>query len=156
MTAETGSRIAEVGELLALADLTGITTYAISGERHSDGAVHEPQQEMLVAVREEQLGFETRIQLTQTTPEAKLVADIGATYTLERPVTLAPGIMNEFVERVGVMAIFPYLREAVSTTATRIGVPAPIYGLMRQGQVHLTPHSDVVDSDDDADEVVTD
>lgn len=137
MTAK--ATVASVMDLLAIADLTGITTYAISGERHGDGAEHETEQEMAVAVREGELGFETRIRMTQTTPEAKLVADIGATYTLEHPVDLAPGVMNEFVERVGVMAIFPYLREAVSTTATRIGVPAPIYGLMRQGQVHLTP-----------------
>jgi len=136
---ETRASVTSAAELVKFAELVAITTYTVSGERHEDDSEHETQQEMAVAVREGDRGFETRIRMTQTTPEAELIADIGATYTLTQPVDLAPGVMNEFVERVGVMAIFPYLREAVSTTATRLGVPAPVYGLMRQGQVHLTP-----------------
>lgn len=135
--------ITDVAELVGEVELTRVVTYAVIGTRHEEGVEVAEAQDLRVAVRDAERGFETRFRLSQTTPEAELVADVGAFFTLDSALKASPEAMREFVERVGIMTTFPYLRESLSTTATRLGVPVPILALLRQGQVtvELDPHS---------------
>lgn len=46
-------------------------------------------------------------------------------------------VVAEFIERVGLMAVFPFLREAVFTTASRLGVPPPVVEILRAGEASV-------------------
>jgi hypothetical protein len=78
-----------------------------------------------------------RITMTVHTPKARLAADIGVAYTFSEPLAVPQEIVAEFVEKVAVMAVFPFLRESVFTTATRLGVAPPVIGLLRAGDFHV-------------------
>jgi hypothetical protein len=125
-------------ELLPLIELTAITTYEVRGAR----VTREEQgvsgaDDLQVLVRGGDDSLETRVRMQVLTEEAELLADVGATYSFSEPLELPQEVVAEFVERVGVMAAFPYLREAIHTTATRLGVNVPVLGLLRSGSFSL-------------------
>jgi len=41
------------------------------------------------------------------------------------------------------VAAFPFLRESIFTTATRLGATAPVLGLLRAGQFRVGPAPDL-------------
>lgn len=53
--------------------------------------------------------------------------------------------MGEFLERVAMMAVYPFQREALATYATRLRVPVPTLGLVRQGEIDLQINTDSLD-----------
>ena len=136
----TAISVATAADLLPLVELTAITTYEISGQRvaEAEASVQEVGDDFQVMVRLGAQDLETRGRVRVQTSQAVLIADVSATYTFSEPVDLSSDVVGEFVERVGVMAIFPYLREAVHTTASRLGVDAPVLGLLRAGNFRIS------------------
>lgn len=129
-------------QLLPLVELTDITTFALVGVRKGnegdleegpDGATPPVEPQLEVRVRQSDGEIEARVRMTVRTLTEELVADIGATYSVEAGHEVTDRALEDFLERVAVMAIFPFLREAIHTTATRLGVAAPVIGLLRQG-----------------------
>ena len=126
-------------ELLEIAELTGIRTFEIRGQMldreapHGDLDVATPD----VAIRVAETAIETRMRLQITTEAAELVADMSAEYTLSEPVRLTRQVVEEFVERVGVMAVYPFVRESIFSTASRLGIDAPILGLLHAGSFQI-------------------
>jgi hypothetical protein len=47
------------------------------------------------------------------------------------------GVLEEFVDRVGVMALYPFVRESIFSTATRLRVKAPVLGLLLADAFHV-------------------
>ncbi|MFE5293010.1 hypothetical protein ACFQ8T_12585 [Isoptericola sp. NPDC056618] len=138
-------QVRTAADLLPFAELTSTTTYEVHGRRlPSDEA--RPEEDCAsnfnVLVRKELGELETRARVQVLTTEADLLADIGATYSFSEPLHLEEDVVQEFVERAGVMAVFPYLREAIQTTATRLGVDAPVLGLLRAGSFRLSLNTD--------------
>jgi len=43
----------------------------------------------------------------------------------------------DFIERVAIMAAFPFLREAIARMASRLEVDVPLIGLLKTGQFQL-------------------
>lgn len=134
-------RIADARELLEVAELTGVIVYEIHGRRNDPGEVvdDELRQELKVMARGDENRLETRIHMRQHTDDAALLADIGVEYTLSEPCDVSESVLHEFVERVGVMAVFPFLRESLVTTASRLGVNAPVLGLLHAGSFRVDP-----------------
>lgn len=87
--------------------------------------------------------FHTRFKLTFTEPGVVYSADIAGIYQMSEPIALAQEVQNEFAERVGIMAVFPFLRESVSTSAARMGLAVPLLGLMRPGDFRIEPPEDI-------------
>lgn len=133
--------IEDLPALVTLTELVDIHPYRISGTRHLDAlsAADTEQQDMALRVSRDAYGLEARLSLTLVTSEAELIADIGARYHYSEPLEVDDSVIAEFVQRVAVMNAFPYLRESVYTTATRLGVAAPVLGLLRAGQLRVTP-----------------
>jgi len=128
--------VEEIGALVRLAELKAVVTYGLSAVREeSDLAVPEQDLGYMHRVSEEQL--ESRFQFTVRTADAKLRADIAVRYDFDQPLAPTEAVLLEFAERVGVMAAFPFLREAIFSLATRLGVEAPVVGLLKAGQVHF-------------------
>lgn len=129
-------------ELLSYVELTDITHYEVLGKRRAtepeDGfepGARDPE----VMVRKEDGTLETRVRLTFEAVDARLVADVSAIYTLSEPLEISEEAISEFLERVGVMAVFPYLRAALHGSAAQLGVDVPVLGLLRPSSLRVTP-----------------
>lgn len=126
--------------LLEAVELTRITHYEVSGRRHApDATVDEGVKPPQVMVRKSELEIETRMRMVVETDVAAFTADISATYTLSEPANVPDEVVTDFLERVGLMAVYPYAREAIHTSASRLAVDAPILGLLRTGSVRIIP-----------------
>lgn len=92
-----------------------------------------------ISVQGNEAWFETRAKMIVQTEDADLVAQAGAIFTFTEPLDVAEAVAAEFVEKVGVMAVFPFLREQIYTTASRLGVAPPVIGLLRAGSFRIDP-----------------
>lgn len=132
----TPREVADAAELLSLGELTEIRVYEVAGKRVQDddgGEAREAADALQIQARGGENWFETRGKMVVQTAEADLVADAAAIFTFREPVQVSQEVATEFIARVGVMAVYPFLREQIHTTASRLGVPAPVVGLLRAG-----------------------
>lgn len=124
---------ADARELLGLVELTGITYYEVRGKRHEDRPATASTSTPSVMVRYEPMHIEVRMAMTVDTGEAAVLADIGATYTLTTACQWTKPLAAEFTEKVGIMAVYPFVRESVFATASRMNVRPPVMGLLHAG-----------------------
>ncbi|HEY8664929.1 MAG TPA: hypothetical protein VIL68_15080 [Propionibacteriaceae bacterium] len=132
--------VQSIQELLDGVELAEVRTYLLHAERGTYEA--DDAARIAVAVNHEGTILEVRCKLTASTGDSELAVDRSAVFTLQRPLSIPSTVMGEFVERVGVMTIYPYLREAVFTVASSLGVAPPVMGLLRAGSIKLTPDPD--------------
>lgn len=132
-------------EVVGVANLTAIRVYELRGIRF-DGDDDDPDDGVTpdVAIRTTPTEIETRMRMTIRIGGAAITADISAEHTLDTPCDLRPEVVREFAERVGVMSVYPYLRESLSTTASRFGVDSPLLGLIKPGDVRIAPLDEYV------------
>lgn len=126
---------ADAADLVAHSELTEIRIYEIGGRRivgSTDTA--EATEDFQVRATGDERHFETRARLTLVTAEAELLADVGGVYSFDEDLKLTQPVAAEFIQRVGIMAIYPFIREQIFASATRLGVPAPVLGMLRAGQ----------------------
>lgn len=94
-------------------------------------------------------GLDFRVEFSVNHALGVLVADMGAFYESEDPLELAPeseGVIIEFGDRVAMMAIFPYLRQAISDLGHRILVDYTL-PMLRPGQLSFA--TDTAESSED-------
>lgn len=71
------------------------------------------------------------------TEDAELVVDRSAMFTHAEPLELGQETVREFIEKVGVMTVYPYLCESVFTLASNLGVSPPVMAFMRAGGIRV-------------------
>ena len=138
-------RIDDVVELVDLADLVDVSLLRVSGERHEGDEDPEPGQSMHILQHADEAHIEVRCVMEVVTAEGRFIADVASRYDYLEPLAVDDAVIEEFTARVGVMATYPFVREAIHQTAARLRLPAPLLGLLRPGQVELTPHDGPVD-----------
>ena len=130
---------ADALDLLGVARLTGVQAYEVRGRRTDplppEDVVKSAAPE--VAIRVSDTSIEVRMKLEVATEEAKLFADMAVSYTLSKPCHVTLGVLEEFVDRVGVMALYPFVRESIFSTAARLRVKAPVLGLLLADAFHV-------------------
>jgi hypothetical protein len=130
--------ITDVRELMPLIELQSVVFNEVSAKRTSDE--DEPDQfRMDVSSRLTDDEIAVLCRATVHGAGGVYVAEAVGTFPLAQPVAIEHSIVVEFVERVGVMAVYPYLRTALSDGAVRIGRRAPVLRLLRPGGVKLQP-----------------
>lgn len=129
--------IEDVRELLELADLTRIVTYALSAHRVQNQieSMEDATQELQAQTRFDGRHLEARFVLRFQAPNVDYVADIGGIFETRETVELGHEVIVDFLSKIGVMAVFPYLREAVSGLGARLGAQVPVIGLLRLGDI---------------------
>lgn len=151
MSASKVRSISDVSELLALAKFSEVTYYELSGQRTEapEQATPEapPGEEeggapLQVLLRHDAERIQVRVRCEAEGQGAQYVADVAAEFALAEPVDAPAAVLREFVERVGVMAVYPFVREALHTTASRLRMQAPLLQLLRANQVDLIPDQD--------------
>jgi hypothetical protein len=146
-------RVVDVVDLLQLVELTEVHFYEISGRRRvqdtSDGdSSDEVDAEAVipaapghpsisVMMRSSPTFIEVRTRLALLHEGVEFAVDAAALYRTQVPVAYTEDLRTEFAERVGVMALWPFLREALHTHAAKLRTTLPLLGLLRAGQVDL-------------------
>lgn len=132
---------ADARDLLDISELTGIHTWEIRGQRRPDLAADNPDDGITpdVGIRVSDTSLETRMRVVVRVDGAEITADMAAEYTFDRRCVIGGEVAREFVERVAVMAVYPFIRESIFASASRLGVSAPVLGLIRAGEFRVEP-----------------
>lgn len=125
-------------QLLEIAELTDIVFYEVHGRRSPDAADSEPS--VRIALKREAQTIEVRCRAYVASLGGAYSTDASAVFSLDEDVSISDEAMTEFVEKVGVMTVYPYLREAISQAAAKLGLERPILKLLRPGEVRVTPN----------------
>lgn len=128
-------RIETIQELLGLTELTEIRTYVLHAERAERPEAEDAK--VSISARGDTTWLEVRCRTVVATEEADLTVDRSALFTHAEPLDLSEELVEEFVERVGAMTVYPYLREGVFTLAGQLGIAPPVLALMRAGSVKV-------------------
>lgn len=89
--------------------------------------------------------FDARFRIEFVSEELHLIADICAEYLLEDlDETPDPEALQEFAITSGLLHVWPFLRESLRTSASRLGVDAPLLPLTLIGN----PNEEVLDAED--------
>lgn len=140
MSAPSPSEVQDLAEAIQVFELVEVVAYEHSGKRvpvaPEDVGGTTAESELEVMVRNTAGEIETRFRMTVTAPGMELASDVGVIYKSEDYV-LTQRLLPAFLEEIGIMAAYPYLREGTSTSAVRLGLPAPTLGLLRRGQFTL-------------------
>jgi len=156
--------ITDVRDLLELTELTDVQFFELAAKRklppqgpHENGSplsdsidaedspveilqqreidAGEPIQILLHADKERLV---IRAVMAVDGPDAEYRIDAAIVYTLSEPSDVEEAVKVEFAERVGIMALYPFLREALYSMAARMRLEAPLLGILRAGQIKLT------------------
>ncbi|HYO18960.1 MAG TPA: hypothetical protein VES02_09895 [Dermatophilaceae bacterium] len=134
--------VASIKDLVGLADPVGVRWYEVSGRRTEDGdpAAELPERadlDLVVLEHHSPEELEARFKATATGPAADFTIDFSILYRFDEAIDPSAVVVRGFLEKVAVMAAWPFLREAVATTAARMELPVPVLGLMKQGAFSL-------------------
>lgn len=133
-------RVSDAIELLQHVELDGIEFYELRGQSmRREVEEFEDEWGIRAAVRLDEGTLHSRFSLTFSASTAEYFVDLAVRYTFAADIEVPEEVAREFVEKVGIMAAFPYLRENVHGIASRMSHPAPVLGLIKQGQFTLTP-----------------
>ncbi|MEV7762244.1 hypothetical protein [Curtobacterium flaccumfaciens] len=140
-------QIETIEEFVGLVELRDLYVFEERARRKeveppTDGEEVEPEVNSALGVADAvwgdsaAIGFRFRM-VFDTRAGAEFVADMEARYTLPEGCSVTEGVKEEFATRVAFMTVYPYLRASIQTMAMRLGVPAPVLGIVRQGELQV-------------------
>lgn len=137
-------------ELLDLTRLADIVWYELSGRRLSEDEIASAEDTssagddvpLQVLARSSDEQIEVRVRTSAHSASARFSVDVGALFDLAEPVAVEADVMKEFVQRVGVMAAYPFVREGLFSVAARMRVEAPLLQLLQSSGINLVSTAD--------------
>lgn len=79
--------------------------------------------------------IEIWFRMTIDTSDGQLVDTVSVSYTRSTSDVIPDAVQDDFVERVAIMAAFPYLREGIQALGSRLEFdPVPVLPVLEQGQ----------------------
>ncbi|MEV7777414.1 hypothetical protein [Kitasatospora sp. NPDC088351] len=122
-------------EIADATELEEVTFLEVSGRRLFDQ--QEPRDEadnrttFLVWLRQGDDGttLEVRCRLELGSAQADFAVDAVAAFSVSEPFELPADLQQQFVDKVGVTVLYPYLRESLHSTAAKLGVDTPMLSL---------------------------
>lgn len=143
-------------ELLDLTELSDVVIHYLEGERHDpdDREDEEPRLSpeplesgddplddivsFAVTTRVDGDEIGVRCRIITFNYHGSFTVDGEAIFSFEAPTRpIPPDIVHDFVEQVGVMALYPYLRAASAACAAQMSLPTPRFPLLRAGDLKL-------------------
>jgi hypothetical protein len=99
-----------------------------------------------VAVRSGDRDLEVRCRIDGKFYGGRYVVDVSVCYELcvgasEGSVAIGADAMNAFMSNVGIKAVYPFLREALHQSGSRLGLKPPVLPLLRLGRFKVTTDS---------------
>lgn len=132
--------IEELVQVLDLVDVTFVEERArlvVRGddEANEDWPSHVNQ--LSITPSKDKTGIRFRFRYVLGQPDVEYVADLRVEYVAEQPFEVSQEIKLDFASRVAFMTTYPFIRASIFGSATRLGQPAPILGLVRQGEFEV-------------------
>lgn len=127
-------------DLLRAVELVGVHIV----EAHAEAASRTEDEKDVsfeVAHGTRQGGFYVMFKMDISEPTASIRVIVRTTFafeeTAETKADIPELVLKEFIEKVAVMAAYPFLRQGVATMATVVEAPVPLLGLLRSGEFRL-------------------
>lgn len=122
--------------------IEGITFYGVSSRlsEEIEGVVPQPDEiqptySLKTFVEPEILVLRL---LTQITANVGVIeVDVAIAYRTAEPVQVSEPVLLEFANEVGIMALLPFVREAVADLSTRVFGNAILMPVMQRGELHF-------------------
>jgi hypothetical protein len=131
--------VESIEELVALVSLKEIRFYEVGSRAKAigDGQGEPPQVQLGYSQRTEDEELEDRFRFVFETDVADYLIELAAIYGLGEPRQIPEEIRVDFAERIGFMALFPFVREALINGAARLGKRGPLLDFMRPGDLKI-------------------
>ena len=133
---------ADVAEFVANVDLEDIYCLEERGRRlvWTDGQVEgrkfpETTNSMGIVNGDNQFRFRFRTLFTDRA--AEYVGDWEALFVLPEPAEVSDELLREFATKVAFFSVYPYIRASIYGSASRLNLPIPVMGIVRQGGFEL-------------------
>lgn len=135
-----------LGEVLPYLELEGFQTYELRARRRDE--VHEDELPDGLDTDGEGLAFlrmhanqnddQLMLRVAATSASDLLVinVDMAVRFVKAQAIHLDQDVLGVFIEKVAIMALFPYLRQAVHDLSSRLGAPMTLH-LLRAGGVSV-------------------
>lgn len=142
--------ITDLGEAVSLLEFVDVIVYESRGQRRDGGfadlleeeATNEPgigQIKMDLLVMDSPDVLAIRAQCITASADVVVSYDAAALYRKAEPIALDGPTSEAFVANVGIMTLYPFLREGVHEVSSRLGSPIKLGLLKReQNEVQLT------------------
>ncbi|GAB3471950.1 hypothetical protein AB1207_24110 [Kineococcus endophyticus] len=146
--------IDSAAEALQYATLSDIIYYEVSARRlepvpsetsedlTENKEKEEQTEDISILERHDELKMEVRCKLQITTSDIELAVDAASQFNFSEPIEMNASARAEFVAKVGIMAVYPYLRESAHAVASKLRVEPPLVSLISSGDVSVTPIAD--------------
>ncbi|MDG4667991.1 hypothetical protein [Mycobacterium sp. 236(2023)] len=135
---ESSRLVVDVDDLMSLVNLAAVRFNEVSARRTD--AEDEPDTFRLeVSSMLSQDEIVVRCKASVAGAGGEYVAEADGVFSLSDEVDIAEAVLLDFIQRVGIMVVYPYLRIAISDGAARLGVKTPVLRLLRPGDVALGP-----------------
>lgn len=133
----------DIHDLVKGIELVGIKYRGIGGDiRVPDTALTETEVQIDVQEQHDEEHLEVRFLAKIETQEAEYRCQVSTHYVGLDFTVYSQAVITDFIERVAVMAAFPYIREAVASTAARLELDVPMLGILRLGEFHVAQASE--------------
>ena len=124
-------------EIVDRVRLEDVSFSEVSGRRLESATDFAEDPSAKLMVRENDREVQARVELEVRSEEASLRLSSVATFGKLEPFTMSSASAEEFLQKVAVFAIWPYLRAEVQQLSSTLGVPSVALPLLRQGEVQL-------------------
>ncbi|WP_374009891.1 hypothetical protein [Leifsonia sp. LS-T14] len=132
------------------AELESILTFELSArntevESDPDEEI-EPSHVLILASKDDGKGFQVRLRTDIETREAEIVADLAVRFGLTElsAKDISEEVMLDFVNKVALMALLPYVRQSIADLTQRVFGSPLLMPLMKRGDLTFSP-SDVTE-----------
>ncbi|UXA12396.1 hypothetical protein KXD97_00285 [Mycobacterium sp. SMC-8] len=117
-----------------LAELKDVVHWEVAAKRVAADDQSNDQQNLEALIREESDEIGVRCRSTVSGKGGLYIADVEAVFGFPEEIELTDDALQEFVERVGLMVVYPFLRAAIFDGASRLALKRPLLRLMKPGQ----------------------
>jgi len=129
--------ISDPKELIALTELQDVLFWEVSAKRNEEDSEDQPLQiQAMWRLGDQQLGL--RFRATLRAEGGDFTTDAEAIFALAEEREVAPEVIQEFIEHVGIMVVFPFIHSTIAESATKLSLPRPVLNLIRANQAQFS------------------
>lgn len=132
-------------EVLQAGDLVDVRILSFAGRmatQREDLADDDVEQDFQAMVGQREGIIEVRVNANVRVRAAEYMVEAATQFHHSPELTVSEETAREFAEHVGVMAIYPYLREAIQDASARLRQRVLVLPLLRAGELTLSQSDD--------------
>ncbi|WP_146341313.1 hypothetical protein [Nesterenkonia sp. NBAIMH1] len=149
------NRVKELLPQLTLMDVEFLELRAVrAGEEHEeqlediDEDAVKPSFELKFSQNKKRDKLRIRLRMETQSTEGVVEAEVAAIYEMSESSKLGPDVMLEFANRVGVMALLPYLREALHSMSLKVFGERLLMPMIPAGELRFDGPAEMEESSD--------